>query len=109
MLVTSRYTGEWIAPKGSIEAGESREDAARREAREEAGVEGRITGYLGSFPYLRGLELVTLETYLLEVELVLDDWPEQNERRRRWFTLKEALDSTTRQEVKQMLEQFNIR
>ena len=43
LLVRARRTpGQWILPKGHLEAGESPAEAALREAREEAGVIGRI-------------------------------------------------------------------
>ena len=47
MLVTSRYTGQWIVPKGTIDPGEAAAEAARREAEEEAGVRGRVGVVVG--------------------------------------------------------------
>ena len=38
-------------PKGNIDAGESAAEAARREVREEAGVDGEIVGKLGDAKY----------------------------------------------------------
>jgi 8-oxo-dGTP pyrophosphatase MutT (NUDIX family) len=103
LLVTSRYTGEWIAPKGTIEPGEAPEETARREAEEEAGVRGRIASHLGSFSYTRGTRPATIEAYALLVTEELPRWPEQLARRRRWFTLAEALQSVRRPEVLAML------
>lgn len=103
LLVTSRYTGEWIAPKGTVEAGEAPEETARREAEEEAGVRGRIVRHLGSFSYVRGTQPTSIEVYALLVTEELARWPEQLARRRRWFTLAEALQSVRRPEVLAML------
>jgi 8-oxo-dGTP pyrophosphatase MutT (NUDIX family) len=41
----------WTIPKGHVEAGESTEDAARREVREETGIEAEIEGVLGDVTY----------------------------------------------------------
>jgi 8-oxo-dGTP pyrophosphatase MutT (NUDIX family) len=103
LLVTSRYTGEWIAPKGTIEDGESPELTALREAEEEAGVRGRIVRYLGRFHYPRGGQPAAVEAYELEVLEELEHWPECLQRRRRWFSLAEALREVRRTEVLAML------
>jgi 8-oxo-dGTP pyrophosphatase MutT (NUDIX family) len=104
LLVTSRYTGEWIMPKGSIEPGETAAVAAAREAAEEAGVRGRIGACLGSFGYLRGHREAVVEAFVLEVHEELGAWPEQSLRRRRWIGLQEALVTVRRVEVRAALE-----
>lgn len=42
---------EWCLPKGHLEAGESAEQAALREVREETGIQGRIVRHLASIDY----------------------------------------------------------
>ena len=42
---------EWVLPKGHVEPGESTEAAARREVREETGIDGRVVGPLGTVDY----------------------------------------------------------
>ena len=103
LLVTSRYTGQWIAPKGSIEGGESPGQAAAREALEEAGVAGRIIGRLGTFDYPRGGQVGRVQAFVLEVGEQLEVWQEQDRRRRRWFSVEEALRVVDRPEVHAML------
>ncbi len=103
LLITSRYTGEWIAPKGSIERGESPEVAALRETEEEAGVTGKIGRRLGSFDYPRGHQIGRIEVFLLEVTAEWKQWPEMSIRRRKWFKLEDALITVQRAEVREML------
>lgn len=46
----SRY-GQWALPKGKLEPGESWEDAARREVREETGIDAEIEDVVGLARY----------------------------------------------------------
>ena len=61
---------EWVLPKGHIEPGESAEAAARREVREETGIDGRVVGPLGTVDYwfvLDGRRVhKTVHHYLME-------------------------------------------
>jgi 8-oxo-dGTP pyrophosphatase MutT (NUDIX family) len=98
LLMTSRDTGRWIIPKGSIDAGATPAKAAEREAYEEAGVKGTITNLLplGIYTYSKKLEsgearAATVEVYLLRVEERLKKWPEKGERKLSWVSTKEAV------------------
>jgi len=46
----NRYEG-WVLPKGTVESGETHEETALREVREETGVSARILGYIGKSEY----------------------------------------------------------
>ena len=97
--------GAWSIPKGLIEAGESAEQAARREFAEELGSEAR--GDLVALPPLRQKGGKWVEAFALEgafdpADLVSNsfamEWPRGSGRiqnfpevdRVRWFTLAEA-------------------
>jgi 8-oxo-dGTP pyrophosphatase MutT (NUDIX family) len=96
MLITSRDTGRWVAPKGWPMAHRDGAGAAAREAFEEAGVLGVVSlPALGRFKYAKRLSpkrarRVEVEVHRLDVVEVLDDWPERGERTRRWFPPAEA-------------------
>lgn len=96
LLITSRETGRWIIPKGWPQKKRAPNVVAAREAFEEAGIEGRVAQQpLIVYSYMKKLksgQSVTcwVETYLLEVDRELDDWPEKFQRERRWMTPEEA-------------------
>ncbi|MGO5164433.1 MULTISPECIES: NUDIX hydrolase [unclassified Candidatus Paralachnospira] len=46
----NKYEG-WVLPKGTVEAGESYEETALREVREETGVQASIARYVGKSQY----------------------------------------------------------
>ena len=96
MLVTSRETRRWVIPKGWIEKRHSPAAQAAQEAFEEAGIRGRIgKAPIGHYAYPKRLAngasvTCEVEVYPLEVERLLERWPEMAERERRWFTVAEA-------------------
>ena len=45
-----RYEG-WVLPKGTVEEGETHEETALREVREESGAKGKIVTYVGASKY----------------------------------------------------------
>jgi 8-oxo-dGTP pyrophosphatase MutT (NUDIX family) len=91
LLVTAkRNPKRWIFPKGHIEKGESAEDAALREAREEAGVLVKSIGPAGSLEY-HFLGAGFRVEYFLAV-LQREAGPPEKGRSRRWCSLDEALE-----------------
>ena len=46
----NRYEG-WVLPKGTVEKGETYEETALREVKEETGVEAKIVDYIGRSQY----------------------------------------------------------
>jgi 8-oxo-dGTP pyrophosphatase MutT (NUDIX family) len=92
LLITSRETRRWILPKGWIENNSKPYETAEMEAFEEAGVRGRIKKKpIGSYVYQKRLNngehvFCQVSVFALKVTAELDDWPEKNERERRWVT-----------------------
>jgi len=112
LLVTSRETGRWVAPKGGRMAGKTDAEAAAQEALEEAGVTGRISGEpFGTFRYLKILKRraprwCVVSVYPLEVEAELDDWKEKSERTREWMPAAEAERRVEEPELKALIAAF---
>jgi len=87
--------------------------AASREAFEEAGAEGKITGNcLGLYSYKKAMEdkiqlqcLVAI--FPLKVKRLHAIYPEMDERRRRWFNLKKAASLLEEPELSQIVKSFD--
>ncbi len=95
LLVTSRETGRWIIPKGWPSKRLKDSEAAAREAREEAGVKGKIfRKAIGSYRYIKrelgNGALIEVRVFLLKVSKHYKRWPEKHERRRAWFEIEDA-------------------
>ena len=96
LLVTSRDTGRWVLPKGWAEKHLSGKALAAKEAYEEAGIRGQVTGgSIGSYTYdkqLPGGKAVEclVDVFPMRVSRLLSKWPEAKQRRREWFTLAQA-------------------
>jgi 8-oxo-dGTP pyrophosphatase MutT (NUDIX family) len=105
MLITSRDSGRWVIPKGWPVAGEAAWDSAAREAREEAGLVGRIgRRAVGRYHYEKLLEngssiWCMVEVFALEVDEQLASWPERDQRLTRWFSLEEAATAVDEPEL----------
>lgn len=96
LLVTSRRSGKWSLPKGWTLRGRPLHRTAEREAWEEAGVIGKVQNRLiGVVDAPKTYRLIgpiawKLALYPLRVDELALDWPERNQRDRRWFALREA-------------------
>lgn len=94
LLVTSRRTGLWGIPKGTIEDGESAASAALREAHEEAGVTGQISNAcIGRYFYSKGEPEKLYEVHVHGLKVEEQGEPDEMERNRlmRWAPAAETL------------------
>lgn len=113
LLITSRRRGRWIVPKGWPVDGATPAEAAETEAFEEAGVKGKVTpAVLGIFSYTKDLEEgerlpCVVALFPLKVKKMLNNWPEQSERRRKWMSLKKAAKKVDDPELASILAGFD--
>lgn len=104
LLITSKKKKKWIVPKGFVEFNLTAFESAKKEAYEEAGVIGSTeTIELGSYNVKKGIGLCHMKIYSLEVIKVVDDYPENDERKRKWFSIKEAADTVSVPELVPMI------
>lgn len=95
LLISSRDTGRWIIPKGWPSKRMADSAAAAREAKQEAGVTGRIAKLpFGNYRYRKiekeSIRLIDVTVYLLWVKKEKTEWKEKLQRRRVWFDVQTA-------------------
>lgn len=90
--ITTRRHDRWIVPKGQPEPGHTPEQVALIEAREEAGLTGRVTGHPLVLPYARETGVTNLLLFPMLVTRLADRWLESGQRERRLIPLADAGD-----------------
>lgn len=109
LMVTSRDTGRWLMPKGWEMDGKKPWDAAAIEALEEAGAKGFVSERcIGTYRYPKVLEDGAIipchvRVYPMIVEKLLRDWKERKQRKRRWFSPKDAAKRVIEPELADLL------
>lgn len=94
MVVQSRWTPAiWLFPKGGVESGENGKQAALRETREEAGVEGALGPKLGAWRFAKAADQKH-KMWLLFVATEFDAsdkrWKERKKRKREWLSVDDV-------------------
>ncbi len=98
LILRSTRKGEkiWCLPKGLMQEGESTEQTARREVREETGLEGKVQEKLGEIQYVfysleeRSKIQKTVHFFLMEcLQGSVEDHDAEVEEAR-WFPIEEA-------------------
>ena len=110
LLITSRETRRWILPKGWPKSGTDAAGTALEEAWEEAGIRQRSMKpmFIGQYHYDKrldgGLPAATeVDVYAVEVERLLDSYPEAGQRERRWLAPAEAAKLVQEEDLKTLL------
>lgn len=112
MLVTSRGTGRWVLPKGNVGARTPPHVAAALEAEEEAGVLGAVCPVpLGSYRFRKRVRsgaslMADVDVFPLATTRELEEWEEQHQRERRWFTLDEAAQAVDEPDLSELIRSF---
>ncbi len=109
LLVTSRGTGRWIPPKGWPIPGLSPSAGARVEAREEAGVKGRVWPVAaGRYDYRKGSGRAR-EAWIfpLRVKGRARKFKEKGQRKVRWFSPAKAASLVREPGLKRILLRFD--
>ena len=112
LLVTSRDTGRWVAPKGWPMKNKAPHEAAAREAFEEAGVLGEVADApLGTYSYLKAFKgelwfRCEVQVFPLQVRQERRRWPEADQRTRRWFSAADAAAAVDEPELQQLIRDW---
>jgi 8-oxo-dGTP pyrophosphatase MutT (NUDIX family) len=108
LLITSLKRKHWIVPKGYIEFNLTPFESAKKEAYEEAGVIGsNETFEMGVFNMVKPIGVCNIKVYTMEVYEMLEDYPEKNDRKRKWFTPEEASEEISIPEIGEMIKEFH--
>jgi 8-oxo-dGTP pyrophosphatase MutT (NUDIX family) len=110
LLITSLKKKNWIVPKGYIEFNLTPFESAKKEAYEEAGVLGsNETLEVGSFKLEKPIGHCMIKVFTMEVYEVLENYPEINDRKRKWFTPEEAVEAISIPEIAEMIKELNYK
>ncbi len=105
MIITSTSGKSWILPKGKPEDDLNKPQVAQLETYEEAGIKGVIINTKICKEFKRE-EGGTFIVYPLFIKKILEKWPEQDVRKRRLVTIKEALSVITKKEHIKAIKYF---
>jgi diphosphoinositol-polyphosphate diphosphatase len=118
LMIQSAGPGGWVLPKGGWETDEpTAQQAAQREAWEEAGVVCTVQRDLGTIPDMRPAALVTVQapkaSYQFFEAIVNREeaqWPEMHKRKRQWVTYAQAASAlASRPELLEALNRSSLR
>lgn len=112
LLITSRRSRKWIVPKGWPMDGKSPAQAAAIEAWEEAGVIGKEhPECVGLYSYTKeagkiGTYLCVVSLFAVKVKRTSQNFPERDQRKRKWVSPKKAAVLVAEPELGKILRNF---
>jgi 8-oxo-dGTP pyrophosphatase MutT (NUDIX family) len=114
LLVTSRFSRRWILPKGWPMDRMTPAEAAAQEVWEEAGARGDVHDIcLGLYAYDKWMSAdetlpVIVAVFPIRVREVAEDYPEADQRKRKWMSLKKAASKVAERDLKQLIRSFSL-
>ena len=111
LMVTSLGSGRWVFPKGHIKGDISARQSAEKEAFEEAGIGGRLSpNRIGYYRYCKKNKAKTqtyqVEVFAMNVTDVLESWPEEHMRQRKWMSPENAADIVKEDDLRILIRHF---
>jgi len=112
LLASSRETSRWIIPKGWPIKGHAPYMTAAVEARQEAGLLGKVEKKtLGFYHYQKRLRngatlSCRVDVFPLRVERQRKTWPEMHQRVTKWFSPDEAAELVDEPELAELIKDF---
>ena len=106
LMVTSTGKKRWVIPKGVKEPHLSPRKSAMKEAWEEAGIRGKVSGpAIGAYRYRKWGGICTVKVFAMEVSKVVRNW-EESFRDREWFSHREALRRIEGKDLQQIVRRL---
>ena len=102
LITAKRNSDHWLFPKGHIDEGETREEAALREAEEEAGVRATVVGRAGIHTFSLRSETIRVHYFLATTD---DKGRPEKGRQLAWFSYDEALEQLTFPDTRALLKE----